>query len=116
MRGYRAATHWAFQPLLGLFGAEAVDERVVIDRNRITAGGVTAGIDFGLRVVAELAGADAARAIELYLEYDPAPPFGCGHPRRAPAALVADVRARMAERYTVREAQLRRLVARSQRA
>lgn len=113
LRGYRAATHWAFQPLLGLFGAQAVDERVVVDRNRITAGGVTAGIDFGLRVVAEVAGDDVARTIELYLEYDPAPPFGCGHPRLAPAELVARVRGAMAERYAVREAQLRTLAARA---
>ncbi len=113
LRGYNAATHWAFQPLLAIFGARAVDERVVVDRNRITAGGVTAGIDFGLRVVAEIAGADAARTIELALEYDPAPPFGCGHPRRAPAELVAAVRAQFAERYAVREDQLRRLVARA---
>lgn len=112
LKGYRAATHWAFQPLLGLFGATAVDERVVVDRNRITAGGVTAGIDFGLRVVAEVAGDDLARTIELFLEYDPAPPFGCGHPRRAPAELVAKVRASVAERYTVREEQLRTLVGR----
>lgn len=116
LRGYRAATHWAFMPLLGMFGAEAVSERVVVDRNRITAGGVTAGIDFGLRVVAEVAGEDQAKAIELYLEYDPAPPFGCGHPRRAPPELVASVRASFAERYAVREEQVRKLVARAARA
>ena len=113
LRGYAAATHWAFMPLLGLFGARPVEERVVVDRNRITAGGVTAGIDFGLRVVGELAGAETAQGIELALEYDPAPPFGCGHPRRAPPALVAAVRQQFAERYAVRQEQLARITARA---
>jgi len=113
LRGYAAATHWAFMPLLGLLGARPVDERVVVDRNRITAGGVTAGIDFGLRVVAEVAGAEVARSLELYLEYDPAPPFGCGHPRRAPAELVAAARQQFAERYAVRREQLERIAARA---
>ena len=115
LRGYRAATHWAFMPLLGVFGAQPVDERVVIDRNRITAGGVTAGIDFGLRVLAEVAGEEYAKVVELYLEYDPAPPFGCGHPRRAPAEITAKVRASVAERYAVREEQLKKIVARASR-
>lgn len=113
LAGYRAATHWAFLPLLGLFGATPTEERVVVDRNRITAGGVTAGIDFGLRVVAEVAGADVARRIELYLEYDPAPPFGCGHPRRAPAELVASIRDELAARYAVRQEQITRLTMRA---
>jgi cyclohexyl-isocyanide hydratase len=112
LKGYRAATHWGFQPLLSLFGAQPVDERVVVDRNRITAGGVTAGIDFGLRVVAEVAGDHVAKTIQLYLEYDPAPPFTCGHPRTAPADLVAQVRATFAERYAIREDQLKKIVAR----
>jgi cyclohexyl-isocyanide hydratase len=115
LRGYKAATHWAFMPLLAMFGATPTDERVVIDRNRITAGGVTAGIDFGLRLVSEVAGEDVARTLELYLEYDPAPPFGCGHPRRAPAELVERGRASFAERYAIREDQLRRIVARAGR-
>lgn len=113
LHGYRAATHWGFQPLLALFGATPVSERVVVDRNRITAGGVTAGIDFGLRVVAEVAGEEVAKTIQLYLEYDPAPPFACGHPRSAPAELVERVRAGFAERYAVREDQLRGLMARA---
>lgn len=113
LRGYRAATHWGFQPLLALFGATPVEQRVVIDRNRITAGGVTAGIDFGLRVVAEVAGEDAAKTVQLYLEYDPAPPFACGHPRSAPPELVARVRAQFAERYAVREEQVKKLMARA---
>ncbi len=113
LRGYAAATHWAFMPLLGMFGATPTDERVVVDRNRITAGGVTAGIDFGLRVVAEVAGAELAQQIELALEYDPAPPSGCGHPRRAPAELVAAVRADFATRYAVRQEQIARITAKA---
>jgi cyclohexyl-isocyanide hydratase len=116
LRGYKAATHWAFMPLLGVFGAVPTDERVVVDRNRITAGGVTAGIDFGLRLVGEVAGAEVAKNIELYLEYDPAPPYGTGHPRRAPAEMVANARASFAERYKIREEQLQKLMARAQRS
>ena len=92
--GYNAATHWAFVELLPRFGACHVPGRVVVDRNRITGGGVTAGIDFGLRLAAELAGDDVARAIQLGLEYDPAPPFASGHPDVADPALVAQLRAR----------------------
>lgn len=112
LQGYRATTHWGFMPLLELFGALPVDERVVVDRNRITAGGVTAGIDFALRVVAEVAGVELAQSIELAIEYDPAPPFGCGHPRRAPAQIVDQVRQSFAERYGVRERQIARIMAR----
>jgi cyclohexyl-isocyanide hydratase len=109
LRGYRAATHWMFMDLLPAYGAVPVSERVVIDRNRITAGGVTAGIDFGLRVVAEVAGDATAQAVQLALEYDPQPPFDCGHPRTAPAELVAAVRARFAERIARRQVQARSL-------
>lgn len=91
LRGYRATSHWAYAGLLPLFGATRVDERVVVDRNRVTAGGVTAGIDFGLRIVAELAGEERAKALQLELEYDPAPPFASGHPRSADPALVAQL-------------------------
>jgi cyclohexyl-isocyanide hydratase len=112
LRGYSAATHWAFMPLLALFGATPVAERVVVDRNRITAGGVTSGIDFGLRVLAEIAGADLARTVELMIEYDPAPPFGCGHPRRAPPEIVAAVTRQFAERYALREEQIARITRR----
>ena len=108
LRGYRAATHWMFMDLLPAYGAVPVSERVVIDRNRITAGGVTAGIDFGLRVLAEVAGDATAQAVQLALEYDPQPPFDCGHPRTAPSALVDAVRARFAERIARRQAQARR--------
>src|SRR6476469_5181520 len=75
LEGYEATTHWAFTDLLPQFGARVTPGRVVVDRNRITAGGVPAGIDFGLRIVAELAGERAAKLVELGLEYDPHPPF-----------------------------------------
>lgn len=94
--GYDATTHWAFVEHLPTFGARHVAGRIVVDRNRITAGGVTAGIDFGLRLIAELAGEEVARTIQLTLEYDPDPPFRSGHPDVADPALVAQVRARYA--------------------
>jgi cyclohexyl-isocyanide hydratase len=94
--GYNAATHWAFVDLLPAFGARHAPGRVVVDRNRITGGGVTAGIDFALRLVAELCGERVAQAIQLGLEYDPAPPFASGHPDVADPALVAKLRARFA--------------------
>lgn len=109
LRGYRATTHWAFLDLLPLVGATPVDERVVIDRNRITAGGITAGIDFGLAIAAEVAGRDAAEAIQLHLEYDPAPPFTAGHPRTARPELVERARAQTAARHAERAELLRRL-------
>ena len=85
LKGRRATTHWAFADLLPLVGATHERARVVKDGNVITAGGVTSGIDFGLSVVAELAGETTARTIQLGIEYDPAPPFDSGHPDRAPA-------------------------------
>lgn len=91
LKGRRATTHWAFADLLPLVGATHERARVVKDGNVITAGGVTSGIDFGLSVVADLAGETMARTIQLGIEYDPAPPFDCGHPDRAPTALSADL-------------------------
>lgn len=102
LRGYRATTHWLSMDFLPLFGAIPVRERVVIDRNRITGGGVTAGIDFGLVVAAQLAGETTARRIQLMLEYDPAPPFDAGSPERADPALVALVRSDGASYLDVR--------------
>jgi cyclohexyl-isocyanide hydratase len=87
LRGYKATSHWAVRDILPLLGAELVTSRVVQDRNRITSGGVTAGIDFGLRVAAQLRGKDYARELELGLEYDPQPPFGVGAPDKAPPSL-----------------------------
>jgi cyclohexyl-isocyanide hydratase len=91
LHGYRATTHWLSLDLLPLFGAQPVDERVVVDRNRITGGGVTAGIDFGLAVAAELHGAAVAQDIQLMIEYNPAPPFQSGSPHTAPADVVTRV-------------------------
>ncbi|MET4666338.1 DJ-1/PfpI family protein [Sphingomonas sp. PvP056] len=81
--GYRAACHWAFYEPLEALGIEASHERVCIDRNRVTGGGVTAGIDFGLTLLAELRGRNVAEFVQLALEYDPKPPFDSGHPRVA---------------------------------
>jgi cyclohexyl-isocyanide hydratase len=87
LEGLRATTHWAFAELLPLVGATHEKARVVKDGNVITAGGVTSGIDFGFRVVAEIAGDSVAQAVQLGLEYDPEPPFASGHPDRASAAV-----------------------------
>jgi cyclohexyl-isocyanide hydratase len=95
LRGRRATTHWASHGLLAAFGATPVHERVVRDGTLITAGGVTAGIDFGLAVVAELLGRPQAEALQLQLEYAPAPPFDAGTPATAPAELVEAVMDRL---------------------
>ena len=87
--GYRATTHWATLPMLEAFGVETVRERVVIDRNRISGGGVTAGIDFGLTLLAELRGDVAAKCSQLIMEYDPHPPFSSGSPSVAEPEIVA---------------------------
>jgi cyclohexyl-isocyanide hydratase len=108
LKGKRAATHWMSREMLRAFGAEPVAERVVIDGSVITGGGVTAGIDFALRVVAEIAGRETAEAIQLGIEYDPHPPFDAGSPERAPRAIVEAVRARAAPRQTERAEQVRR--------
>jgi cyclohexyl-isocyanide hydratase len=86
LKGRRATTHWAYTDLLPLVGATHERARVVKDGDIITAGGVTSGIDFGLTVVAELAGETTAQTIQLSIEYDPAPPFDAGHPDRASEA------------------------------
>jgi cyclohexyl-isocyanide hydratase len=93
LRGYRATTHWLSLDLLPPFGATPVRERVVVDRNRATGGGVTAGIDFGLQLAAELRGEKVAREIQLLMEYDPAPPFDAGSPRSAGPELVDSISA-----------------------
>ena len=92
LQGYRSACHWAFRDMLPMFGATPVADRVVQDRNRISGGGVTAGIDFGLTLAAELAGEDKAREIQLLIEYAPAPPFDAGRPETAGPELEARVR------------------------
>jgi cyclohexyl-isocyanide hydratase len=107
--GYRATTHWAFVDLLPLVGAIADPRRVVVDRNRITGGGVTAGIDVALQIAAEVCGREVAEQIQLQLEYHPQPPFQAGHPDVAPIALVARVRELTSARHAQRKAQLEKL-------
>ena len=96
LKGYKSACHWAWRDMLKDFGAIAVAERVVRDRNRISGGGVTAGIDFGLTLAAELAGEDVAKSIQLVLEYDPQPPFDSGSPEKAGTERVKRIRERLA--------------------
>ena len=83
LNGYKATTHWRSIELLKMFPVETVEERVVIDRNRITGGGVTAGIDFGLALTALIVGEDQAKLVQLLLEYNPQPPFNSGAPSTA---------------------------------
>ena len=109
LRGYRAATHWSARDHLAAFGAIASNERVCIDRNRITGGGVTAGIDFALTLVAQLVDRKTAEAIQLRLEYNPAPPFNSGSPETAPE----DVLALMNERIAPSKARRAEAVARA---
>lgn len=83
LQGYKATSHWSARDALALFGAEPVEARVVTDRNRISGGGVTAGIDFGLVLLSTLLNTDVAKMSQLALEYDPAPPFDSGTPEKA---------------------------------
>ena len=96
LRGRRAACHWAWRDLLTPFGAIPDPGRVVRDGHIITGGGVTAGIDFAHSVVAELTDPETAQAIQLQIEYAPAPPFDAGLPESAPPAILARVRERIA--------------------
>jgi cyclohexyl-isocyanide hydratase len=104
LRGYRATCHWLSLDQLALLGATPVAERIVRDRNRITGGGVTSGIDFALFVAAQLFGEEVAKEIQLRIEYDPAPPFNAGSPRTAEPALVAALSARLKDRQEARRA------------
>jgi cyclohexyl-isocyanide hydratase len=111
LKGKRAATHWMSREMLAAFGATPVAERVVVDGNVITGGGVTAGIDFALKVAAEAFSPDLAKAIQLGIEYDPHPPFDAGSPERADAALVAEARTAAAKRQAERQAAVARAAA-----
>jgi cyclohexyl-isocyanide hydratase len=104
LRGRRATTHWAAHDLLAKFGAIPTHGRVVRDGNLFTAGGVTAGIDFGLTLVAELLGTAEAQTIQLGHEYAPEPPFRAGSPDKAPPDVVAAARKRLASTRAAREA------------
>ena len=96
LNGYRATTHWAYKKYLELYpDVSVVDARVVVDRNRITGGGITAGIDFAFTLIAQLLGPEVAQAMQLVVEYAPAPPFDTGSPESAPPALVDLVYAQM---------------------
>ena len=92
LKGYRAGCHWAFSDELAQFGCTFIDERVVIDRNRITGGGVTSGMDIALRLIDIIAGEMVAKTIQLALEYEPVPPFHAGRPELAGPQLEAVVR------------------------
>jgi cyclohexyl-isocyanide hydratase len=112
LKGYRAATHWSAMEFLAAFGATPTKTRVCIDRNRITGGGVTAGIDFALTVVSVLVDRQTAEAIQLGIEYNPAPPFNSGSPDTAPAETVARVRERIAQNQILRGQAITRAAAR----
>lgn len=114
LKGYKATSHWAWRDMLSALGAYPVNARVVRDRNRITGGGVTAGIDFGLTLAAELAGEEAAKMIQLTLEYAPDPPFDCGTPERAGKRRVAAFRKRAEKTTALREEAVRAATAREQ--
>lgn len=101
--GYQATTHWASMDNLEYFGAKPVATRVCIDRNRITGGGITAGIDFGLHLAGVLAGRETAERIQLFLEYTPEPPFNAGSPESAPKAVVDALSAAIAPMLTRRK-------------
>lgn len=95
LRGHKATTHWAAYNGLAAMGVEVVRERVVADRNRMSGGGVTAGLDFGLALLARLRGEQVAKVTQLSMEYDPKPPFDCGTPDAAGPELTGIARAMM---------------------
>src|SRR5712672_2472957 len=112
LRGYRAATHWTAMDFLSAFGAIPTKTRVCIDRNRITGGGVTAGIDFALTLVSQLVDRKTAEAIQLRLEYNPAPPFNSGSPESAPPEILALMKERIASAQARRSEMIGRAAAR----
>jgi cyclohexyl-isocyanide hydratase len=112
LRGYRATTHWTAMEFLGEFGAVPTRSRVVVDRNRVTGGGVTAGIDFALTLVSILVDRPTAEAIQLRLEYNPAPPFNAGSPDAAPPEVLARMQERIAVTQPRRSEAIHRAAAR----
>jgi cyclohexyl-isocyanide hydratase len=112
LRGYQATTHWSCHDLLALLGAEPVDRRVVIDRDRVTAAGVTSGIDGALALAELHCGRATAERIQLGMEYQPEPPTNAGSPRTAPDDLVAAMRNSGGKFYNERKAACERAAAR----
>jgi cyclohexyl-isocyanide hydratase len=108
--GFKATTHWLSLDLLRLFDIEVVEERVVVDRNRITGAGVTAGIDFGLYVASKLFGEDLAKEIQLMMEYDPSPPFASGSPKTADKVTISKAIEERKEIQQQREYLIRKLI------
>jgi len=103
LKGYKSACHWMWRDYLTAFGAIPVNARVVKDRNRISGGGVTAGIDFALTVLAEVWGEDVAKQMQLGFEYNPQPPFDCGSPEKAGPERVAIAKAALEGLISQRE-------------
>ena len=112
LRGYRATTHWTAIDFLSAFGAIPTRTRVCVDRNRVTGGGVTAGIDFALTLVSLLIDRRTAEAIQLRLEYNPDPPFNSGSPDTAPPEILALMKERIAPAQVRRAEMINRAAAR----
>jgi cyclohexyl-isocyanide hydratase len=108
LTGKRAACHWAWRDSLAAFGATPDPARVVREGNIFTGGGVTAGIDMALTVLAEIAGPDYAQAVQLGIEYAPMPPFDSGRPERARPEILAAARQRADSVRPQRDAAVRR--------
>lgn len=106
LQGYKATTHWAWHHHLARFGAEPVQARTVTDRNRVTGGGVTAGIDFALTLIALVCGEGVAKTLQLGFEYDPAPPFDSGAPDKVEEEILAGYRATVSASFPKREEEL----------
>jgi cyclohexyl-isocyanide hydratase len=111
LKGRRATSHWGAFHLLPAFGAIPENERVVVDGNMVFAAGVTAGIDGALCVAATMRGEDAGRAIQLYMQYAPEPPFDSGTPATAPRAIMDAAWASMEAITAKREVTARRVAA-----
>jgi cyclohexyl-isocyanide hydratase len=112
LQGYRATTHWTAMDHLAPFGAVPTKTRVCVDRNRVTGGGVTAGIDFALTLISIMVDRPTAEAVQLRLEYNPAPPFNSGSPDTAPPEILARIKARIAPFAQRREEAVQRAAAR----
>lgn len=109
LRGRKSACHWLWRKYLSHFGAEPINARVVRDGKYLSGGGITAGIDFAFTLAAELVGEEAAKSVQLALEYSPEPPFDCGTPEKAGAERVQQIYAKQGERLTNMEALIERI-------